>query len=173
MKNSTLAFIFLCIVAVSCKDNPVEPVPGPDSGFIRSKVNGVETVYSGRVENPIVHSMHPNELFISFQKGDNKYLTWSIVVIGVDFQNIEFPYTITGPNLAGRDEPTFWINIMDLDPNHSAYGKGLAGTTNLYWDTTLTITSIDGNTVRGTFSGAGVSDDGPGFFKDGEFLAVF
>jgi|GEM_PF-4067592 len=169
--KSLLAFaVILCsMMMFSCN----EPATLPESGYIRSKVNGFETIYAGHVTDYIGNYMHSNELHLSFQKNNNRYLTWSIDIRGVDFKNIALPFTIHGPKDASLNEPVFWCNILDSDPKHSAYGKILAGTTSLDWNTTLTLTSIEGNVVKGTFEGEGNMNGKHGTFSDGEFVAVF
>jgi hypothetical protein len=116
--------------------------------------------------------MGSDELSISFHKDGDKYLTWTINIRGVDFQNVVLPYVISGPKESAMSDPTFWCNITDSDPKNSIYGKGLAGTTSLYWNVKLTITSIEGTLVRGTFEGEGVNGEDPVIFTDGEFMAI-
>jgi hypothetical protein len=168
MKLQLFAIVFCSMIAFSCDDNPL-----PAQGYIKSKINGVETIYSTGVDNNIIHFMGSNELHISFQKNNNKYLTWTISITGVDFQNIEFPFVISGPKDTGLNEPAFWCNITDSDPKNSAYGRSLAGTTSLQWDATLTLTSVEGNRVTGTFEGEGQAGGNPGIFSGGEFVATF
>jgi hypothetical protein len=80
---------------------------------------------------------------------------------------------INGPKDVSSNEPAFWCNIIDSNPKNSPYGKNLAGTTSLYWNATLTLTSIDGNVVRGTFEGEGEIAGNSGMFEEGEFIATF
>mgnify|MGYP001577519548 CR=1 FL=1 len=168
MKNSFYVIVFCCIM-FSCDENSVLP----DTGYIKSKVNGIETIYSNPVISSGTNFMSSNELHITFQKNGDKYLTWSIDITGVDFQNINLPFVIHGPKEVGLNEPAFWCNINDSNPKNSAYGKTLAGTTSLYWNATLTLTSIEGNIVKGTFEGEGDTSGNPGTFREGEFVAVF
>lgn len=160
------------IPIISCDKNPSPSVIN-DTGHIRSKVNGVEIIYSTPVENEIIHFADSDELHISFHSVSNKFLTWSIDITGVDFQNIEYPFVIQGPKESEFDEPAFWINIVDADPDNSAYGRSIVGTTSLYWNTKLTLTSFEEGIIKGTFEGEGVQGTAPAVFTRGEFLAKF
>jgi hypothetical protein len=157
------------MILFSCDDDSTIT----DTGYIRAKINGAETIYANRVDNDIINFIGSNELHIAFYKDNNKYLTWTIDISGVDFRNIKLPFVINGPKDAGLNEPAFWCNILDADPKNSPYGRSLAGTTSLYWNTTLTLTSIDGRVVKGTFEGEGEAAGAPGIFTDGEFIATF
>lgn len=171
MKSSFLFAILLSgMLALSCNDR----AGIADTGYIKSKINGVETIYDSSVDNNRINFLSDKELHLSFHKDGNKYLTWTIDILGVDFKNVKLPLVITGPKAEGSNEPAFWCNITDTDPKHSAYGKKLVGTTSLYWNATLTLTSIEGNTVKGTFEGEGVEgeEDHPVTFTDGAFLVI-
>ena len=154
------------LMIASCQDSAVLP----DTGYIKSKVNGIKTIYSGSVNNNIIHYIGDDELSASFHSTDDEYLTWTITIRGVDFQKVQLPYVIKGPGDDTQDGPVFWCNILDSNPKNSAYGRTLAGTTSLYWDAKLTLTSIEDNIVKGTFEGVGI---GKTIFTDGEFMAVF
>lgn len=167
MKTEMLVVtIVSALMIASCQDSAVLP----DTGYIKSKVNGIKTIYSGSVNNNIIHYIGDDELSASFHSTDDEYLTWTITIRGVDFQKVQLPYVIKGPGDDTQDGPVFWCNILDSNPKNSAYGRTLAGTTSLYWDAKLTLTSIEDNIVKGTFEGVGI---GKTIFTDGEFMAVF
>lgn len=164
------AILISLIVIVSCSD---EPTALPETGYIRAVIGEKEIIYSTPVDNPIIHKKYDTEFHITFRDAGDPFLSWTITVINIDFDAITFPYTIEGPDESGI-QPAFWCNILDSNPANSAYGRYLAGTTNLYWNSRLTLTLVGDDLVMGTFEVEGIDhEQSPIAFRGGRFLARF
>jgi hypothetical protein len=166
-KPGTIALLFCACSVFSCEYNSTTP----ETGYIKATIDGVQSRYTSPDVLGTVYYAQANEFHIAFYDESNSYARWAIDVVGVDLQHATFPVVISGPNEA-EVQPIFGCNIYDSDPTQSVYGRVVAGTNSLYWNTTLIITSFDGSMIKGTFEGEGIgSDQQPRTFAGGQFLA--
>lgn len=167
MRRFAPFYFITASILLSCTDHDIKS----SGDFIRAEVNGVTTAYreATAVYPDYANVLAKDHISFSFTPSKKSYLSWSVTIQDIDTDAITFPYVIKGIN-TGNKLPSFYINILDADPRHSAYGKVLAGTSNSYWDATLIITSLQDNVIHGSFYGAGVdSDNQPVVFEHGEF----
>jgi hypothetical protein len=155
-----------CLLQLSCDDKDVDP----DIGFIRAKINGVQTVYKVPPrETDFYNYIRPGAINIRFDKGKLGSKYWSINIIygntTLDVNELELPFTIQGPtnDFTGTSPDAL---MLIIDPDAGAYGKQIAAGSSFGHEFTLTITSLQDNVVTGTFHGVG-----HGHFEDGEFSA--
>lgn len=155
-----------CLLSVSCEDDNVNA----DVGFIRAKINGVETVYQTLpADQDSYNYIRPGAINIRFNRNATSSQYWSINIIygyiTQDVKNLQLPFTIKGPNpdFTGKSPDALTLII---DPEAGPYGKQIAAGSSFDHEFTFTITSIDNNLIKGTFSGIG-----HGEFENGEFSA--
>ncbi len=160
MKKYAAIIILTCLVLLSCdKENEIKP----ETAFIKASVNGIETVFNVLPEEQLNYiAIGQNYFAITLYKGEPSYETWVFVVSNVDIDKIKLPFTIKGPNsdFSGQS-PEFYTAIYD--PNDGPYGRGIAGARSNDNEISVTLTSVKGDVIKGTFEGSG--------FSNGEFQA--
>lgn len=155
-----------CLFAFSCEDDGTNP----DYGFIRATINGVETVYKTLpAEADYYNYIRPGAIEIRFNKNatSSQYFSISIIHgdVARDVKHLSLPFVIKGPNPDFNGNSPEVLALI-IDPDGAPYGKQVAAGSSFNHDFTLTITSVDNNTIKGTFSGTG-----HGEFENGEFSA--
>jgi hypothetical protein len=168
MKKLMFCAIIICfgLLCLSCEYNDVDP----DLGFIKANINGVETVYkTPPAEQDYYNYIRPGAINIRFNKDKKGSQYWSIDIIYgytvLDVNDLQLPFTIKGPNpdFTGKSPEA---HLLIVDPDGGPYGKQIAAGSSFEHEFMLTITSINNNVVKGTFSGVG-----HGEFTKGEFSA--
>ncbi|MBN8651676.1 MAG: hypothetical protein J0L67_09625 [Cytophagales bacterium] len=157
MKKCYLITSLACLILFACDESKIKP----ETNFIKAKVNGVEMVFNVFPEEQLNYiAIGRNYLAITLRKDVESSEYWAITVSNVDIDKIKLPFTIEGPNhnYSGKF-PEFFTTIYD--PNGGPYGKSIAGANTHNSNISVTLTSFDGEVIKGTFEG---SD-----FSNGEF----
>jgi hypothetical protein len=165
-KLSSFALILCHFLSFSCEDTNLDS----EAGFIKAKVDGVETFYSALpADQDYYNYIRPGAINIRFNKSRTSAQFWSIDIYygysALDINNLRLPFTIKGPNpdFSGKSPE---VHMAIIDPQAGSYGKQIVAGSSFEHEVTLTITSIENNLVRGTFDGIGI-----GKFESGEFAA--
>lgn len=155
MKKYTLIISLACLVLLSCdKESEIKP----EIAFIKAKVNGIETIFNVFPEEQLNYiAIGQNYFAITLYKDEPSYEYWVITVSNVDIDKITLPFTIKGPNpdFTGQS-PEFYTQIYD--PNDGNYGRAIAGANSFGSEISVTINSVKGDVIKGTFEGSGFSN---------------
>lgn len=168
MKNGISYLMLICLViCFSCSENKINP----PAGFIKARIDGVETVYKTLPPSADHYNyIRPGSINIHFNRDEESSQYWAISIIhgyaALNVNELQLPFEIKGPNpdFTGKT-PEAHISI--IDPDGGVYGAQIAAGSTFDHEFTLTITSVDNNFIRGTFSGTGA-----GKFENGEFAAL-
>jgi len=158
-----LLLVLVYVTLVSChNENEIKP----SAPFIQAEVDGTWTVFSSfpsTSAGPLNYIATNQEYFaITLLKNEKSTEMWVISVTNVDVDAITLPYTIQGPSLDFTGQlPEVYTSIYD--PAGGSYGKWIADANSFNTDLSLTITSVTGGVISGTFEGAG--------FLEGKFQA--
>jgi hypothetical protein len=168
MKIRISCLMLICaLVCFSCSDDKIDP----PVTFIKATLNGVETLYKTLPPDADHYNyIKPGSINIRFTRNDDSSQYWEIRIYhkyaGSDGTDLPLPFEIKGPN------PDYTVtsaeaHVLILDQDGGPYGLQIAGGSTFDHEFSLTITSVDNNFIRGTFSGRG-----HGTFENGEFAAL-
>ncbi len=170
MRTQTIYAVLYMLVFASCvSDNDIQKPVVPDVGYIKAKVNGKEQVFTIPSDELGANCIRPGVVNLTFRENTNSTKYWSITIyhsyVALDVHDLPLPFIISGPtpNVDGK-LPEAHVAIGD---NHVGfYGTMYAQGSTFDHPFTVTLTSVEGNVVRGTFHGKAF-----GVFKEGSFAA--